>query len=96
MRVLAALRPGYGDCFVAARAKNPNIAGIVQLTLDVGASGSVSFVKATSVDLDDATVSCLIEKARGAKFDPPSEGHAIIVQPLSIEPRRSAAAPAAR
>jgi len=92
MRAMETLRPSFGKCFAAARAKDPNTAGVVQLTLDVGASGSVSFVKAASVGLDDSTIACLVDTARTAKFDPPNEGHAVVLQPLSVEPRANAAA----
>lgn len=86
-RSLELLRPRYGRCIEAARGQDPNTTGALQLTLGVGSSGAVSFVQSASVGFDERTVDCLVQVALGATFEPPADGHAVVVQPMSVEPR---------
>jgi tetratricopeptide (TPR) repeat protein len=87
LRSLELLRPRYRTCIDAARSDDPNTTGALQLTLAVGSSGAVSFVQFASVGLTERTVDCLAQIALGATFEPPADGHAVIVQPMSVEPR---------
>jgi hypothetical protein len=90
LRSLDVMRPRYRTCVDGARSRDPNTAGALQLTLDVGSSGAVSFVRCASVGLDERTVDCLVQAALGATFEPPTDGHAVVVQPVSVEPRPKA------
>jgi hypothetical protein len=86
LRALEILRPRYKPCIDAARKDDPNTTGALQLTLGVGSSGAVSFVQSASIGLDERTADCLVQVALGATFEPPEDGLAVLVQPMSVEP----------
>ncbi len=84
-RVVMGMQPGFHACYRQELANNPDAQGKVRLTLQIGAGGEVDSVSATrSGNLSSGLISCMKRRARSGRFDPPSEGSAVIDVPVSL------------
>jgi len=84
-RVVASLRAGFRGCYQAGLADNPDAAGSIRLTIRVGAGGEVAGVSpASSGTLPASVVACVVARAKGAQFEAPQGGSAVVVVPVTF------------
>lgn len=77
-----AMRSGFRECF--RRSIDSGEEGRAELVISVGASGAVEHVDATSDKMSQATLNCLMDRAKDAEFNPPATGHAVLVVPVTF------------
>jgi hypothetical protein len=66
-------------------ADNPDAAGSIRLTIRVGAGGEVAGVSpASSGTLPASVVACVVARAKGAQFEAPQGGSAVVVVPVTF------------
>jgi hypothetical protein len=82
--VVSGMRHGFRACYQDQLRRDRDAAGTVRTTIRVGCDGSVVSVSATGDGLDKATVDCMIQVARGARFEPPTGGFAVIRVPVTF------------
>lgn len=83
--VVAAMRAGFRRCYQRGLEANPDIAGSIRLTIQVGPGGNVSSVTgAPSGNLPGTVVDCVKSRAQAAQFAPPDGGSAVINVPVSF------------
>lgn len=87
---IAALRSAFRACYSDELQARPDAAGIVRLTIHVGADGTVVATQTeTSGDLR-TTAQCVEARARQARFLPPTSGAAKILVPITfVNPGRT-------
>ncbi len=84
-QVVAGMRAGFRRCYQRGLDANPDIAGSISLTIQVGAGGNVSSVGGgASGNLPGSVVECVKSRARAAQFAPPDGGSAVISVPVSF------------
>jgi hypothetical protein len=84
-RVVANLRAGFRGCYQRGLADNPDAAGSIRLTIRVGAGGEVAGVSpASSGTLPASVVACVVARAKGAQFEAPQGGSAVVVVPVTF------------
>lgn len=76
-RVVAGMRPGLRACYNRVLQQTPKAKGIVDFSLSVDETGTVSAadVKARA-KFDPHGLSCLTARAGASRFDPPADGQA--------------------
>lgn len=83
--VVASMRAGFRRCYQRGLEQNPDIAGSIRLTIQVGPGGGVSSVAASpSGNIPAGVVSCVRARAQAAQFAPPDGGSAVINVPVSF------------
>ena len=83
-RVVAGMKAGFRNCFNRELASNPDAQGTIRLTIKVGPGGEVQNVTAAPSGALGSAVECVKARARGAQFDPPEGGSAVIVVPVTF------------
>jgi hypothetical protein len=83
-RVVAGMRAGFRNCFNRELAQNPDAQGKIDLSIKVGPGGEVQSVSAATSGNLGSAVECVKARARGAQFDPPSGGSAVIKVPVTF------------
>ena len=85
-RVVAGMRAGFRACYQRGLAENPDAAGSIRLTIQVGPGGEVTSVSASqSGSLPPSVVSCVRARAQAAQFDGPEGGQgAVIAVPVTF------------
>lgn len=83
--VVAGLRAGFRRCYREALDEAPDAAGGVRVTIQVGPNGTVTGVTTqSSGSLPGSLASCVAARTRGASFQPPEGGAAVIVVPVTF------------
>jgi hypothetical protein len=83
-RVVAGMCQPFRTCFQTALAEYRDTAGTARLTIAVGCEGSVVAVRGAADTLHEDMVRCLIDVARGRRFEPPVGGSAVIAVPVTF------------
>jgi outer membrane biosynthesis protein TonB len=83
-RVVAGMRAGFRNCFNRELAQNPDAQGKIDLSIKVGPGGEVQSVSAAASGNLGSAVECVKARARGAQFDPPAGGSAVIKVPVTF------------
>lgn len=83
-RVVAGMRAGFRNCFNRELAQNPDAQGRIDLSIKVGPGGEVQSVSAASSGNLGSAVECVKARARGAQFDPPAGGSAVVKVPVTF------------
>jgi len=81
-KTVAGLNVMFRNCFNRAQAQNPDIQGKINLTLTIGADGSVKNVEASSSGNLGQAIECIKSSAMTANFDPPAGGASTINIPV--------------
>jgi tetratricopeptide (TPR) repeat protein len=82
--VVGAMRSDFGTCYRVALSADPQAQGSLRVTMQVGADGRVTHVKAAALSLDVSTVDCVLRRAGSARFSPPEGGNGQIAVPLTF------------
>ena len=84
-RVVAGMRAGFRACVNRGLQQNPDIQGVIRLTIKVGRQGEVEGVAAQPTgELPASVVACVQARASAAQFDPPEGGQASIAVPVTF------------
>ena len=79
------LHPRARACYEAGLRTNPDMAGKVTITIQVGPDGSVQSANiAQNSGLDARTAGCIASSARNLRFKPPGEGGSTVSAPMSF------------
>jgi hypothetical protein len=77
--VVARMTAGVRACYNRGLASNPDLAGRVELNLQIGPGGEVQSVGASaSGNLSGDVVDCIKSRARALRFNPPEAGQAVV------------------
>lgn len=77
--VVARMTAGVRACYQRGLAANPDIAGRVELRIQIGPGGEVMSVNATSSgNLPASVMDCVKTRAKSQRFQPPEGGQAVI------------------
>lgn len=83
--VVAGMRAGFRRCYQRGLDANPDIAGSIRLTIQVGPGGNVSSVSGGSTgNLPGTVVDCVKARAQASQFNPPDGGSAVIDVPVTF------------
>lgn len=82
--VVSGMRHGFKLCYQDQLRRDLRAAGKVRVKLRIGCDGSVVSVHATEEGIDEATVNCMVDVIRVARFDPPVGGFAWIAVPVTF------------
>lgn len=83
--VIAAMRAGFRRCYEQGLQRDPDIAGRINLTIQVGPAGNVSSVSGgPSGNIPSSVVDCVKARASAGQFNPPDGGSAAISVPISF------------
>ncbi len=76
------------SCYEKELRRNPGLKGRITLRFTIGTSGRITAINASqNTTGDQAIESCIIEKVRNWKFDPPSGGAVTFTYPFILEAR---------
>ena len=82
--VVAAAAAGFRRCYNKALAEDTSETGTVRVTARIDAEGCVASTSATSQQLHDRTVACVVDRVRQMEFEAPEGGGATIVIPVTL------------
>ena len=90
-RVLAGAKARFRRCYMKGLAANPNLQGLLKLTVPVSASGEVTNVTVKpGHGLTESVAQCIIDRITSAQFDAPTgSGAAKLTVTLKFAPTKS-------
>jgi len=83
-KVIAAMRPGFRQCYQRFLNRVPTASGRVRLAIHVNCSGEIPSVRATAYGIDRETVACMLVTIAQARFDPPEGGASVVNVPVTF------------
>jgi TonB family protein len=86
-RVIGGLRGLLRACYRHEIDTDPNARGTVRVTATVGPNGEVKSVQTANGGLSSAMASCVSRVVKGAVFNPPEGGSAIVTVPMTFIPQ---------
>ena len=84
-RIVAGMNAGFRSCYQRGLNTNPDMSGSVRVTATISPGGEVSGVTvAQTGSISGEVASCIANRVRSARFDPPEDGMATIVIPVTL------------
>jgi len=87
--VVAGMAAGFRACYNKGLAENPDMAGTVRITAQIGPNGAVTSASASGGgSLSGTVIGCVQSRVAGAQFSPPEGGGATLQIPVTFQPQK--------
>ena len=63
------VRPLFNVCYQEGKKKNPDLQGVIAVTLSINGLGKVTSIKPSPSELGDSVVGCMVKKLKSVPFD---------------------------